>query len=49
MASVLSLITALTEGTLKLSLHLCVVSGWDQVLINLSCHSTKIRKKNWYE
>lgn len=49
MASVLSLITALTEGTLNLSLYLCIVSGWDQALINLSCHSTEIRKKNQYE
>lgn len=45
MASVLSLITALTESTLNLSLCLCIVSGWDQALINLSCHNTEIRKK----
>lgn len=44
MASVLSL-TALTEGTLNLSLYLRIVSGWDQVLINLSCCGTEIRKR----
>lgn len=45
MASVLSLITALTEGTLNLSLYLCIVSVWDQAVLNLSCRSTEIRKK----
>lgn len=45
MALVLYLVTALTEGTLNLSLYLCIVSGWDQAVLNLSCYSTEIRKK----